>query len=160
MKKLYEPNNNIRKIMLCNLGRSNFELSKFQAAINDFNEALRIDEADVSALLFRAKAHFKLEEFEDCIIDCEEILRLKQLEEVQKLMSDAKLSAARAKRGRNCYAVLGVSPGTSKAELKKAYHKLILAYHTDKNLKATALEKKKLERKFQEAQNAYNIAMF
>lgn len=156
--KIVDPNSEIQRAMLFNLGSANFKLSRFTAAKDNFTEALRLDESHVKSLIRRAECHFKLKEFEDCIVDCEEVLRLKPSEVVQKLMNDAKFSVSVSK-GCNAYTILDVKSKASKAEIKKAFHKLSLMYHSDKNPKATAVEKKKLERKFLEAQKAYNFAM-
>ncbi|WP_185855573.1 molecular chaperone DnaJ [Blattabacterium cuenoti] len=51
------------------------------------------------------------------------------------------------------YEILGVSRNSSKEEIKKAYRKLAIKYHPDKNLD----NKKKAEEKFKEAAEAYEI---
>ena len=53
---------------------------------------------------------------------------------------------------RDYYEVLGVSKGVSEAELKKAYRKLAMKYHPDRNKGDADAEKK-----FKEAAEAYEI---
>ena len=53
---------------------------------------------------------------------------------------------------RDYYEVLGVTKGVSEAELKKAYRKLAMKYHPDRNKGDADAEKK-----FKEAAEAYEI---
>ena len=53
---------------------------------------------------------------------------------------------------RDYYEVLGVNKGSSDAEIKKAYHKLAMKYHPDKNP-----GDKEAEEKFKEANEAYEV---
>ena len=55
-------------------------------------------------------------------------------------------------RERDYYEVLGVSKNVTNDELKKAYRRLALKYHPDKNQ-----GDKEAERKFKEAANAYKV---
>lgn len=53
---------------------------------------------------------------------------------------------------KNPYEVLGVARDASDADIKKAYHKLVLKYHPDKNPGDTSAEEK-----FKEVNNAFDI---
>ncbi len=52
---------------------------------------------------------------------------------------------------RDYYEVLGVGRNSDEAEIKKAFRKLALEYHPDRNTSADATEK------FREAQEAYSV---
>ena len=53
---------------------------------------------------------------------------------------------------KNPYEVLGVARDASDADIKKAYHKLVMKYHPDKNP-----GDKSAEEKFKEVSSAYEI---
>ncbi len=53
---------------------------------------------------------------------------------------------------KDLYGILGVSKSASKDELKKAYRKLAMKYHPDRNP-----DNKEAEVKFKEAKEAYEI---
>ena len=57
-----------------------------------------------------------------------------------------------ANNKRDYYEVLGVSKGADKSEIKKAYRKLAVKYHPDKNPGDAAAEEK-----FKEAAEAYSV---
>lgn len=141
-------------MLLCNLGLANMNLRDYKIAIDNFNEALRLNECHVKSLRKRAEAHYALQEYEDCLIDCEEALKFEASREVTKLINDANLASKRRKDV-SSWEVLGVAFNASDTDFKTAYHKLSLLYHCDKHPCATAVEKKKLKRKFLEVKEAY-----
>lgn len=152
-----EVDSSNKKVVSCilyNRGCTNFELRCFLEAFNDFSEALKIDQTHAKCLYKRAKTHFKLLEFEDCIIDCEESLRLESSDLTKQLLSDAKFNSTIAKK-KSEYTILGVTPADTNEDVKKAFRRLSLQFHSDKHPNATAIDKKKLERKFQEVKSAY-----
>lgn len=53
------------------------------------------------------------------------------------------------------YQILGVTKDMSFAEIRSSYRKLVLKYHPDRNKDASEDEKKKLARRFQQIQEAY-----
>ena len=53
---------------------------------------------------------------------------------------------------KNPYEVLGVARDASDTDIKKAYHKLVMQYHPDKNP-----GDKSAEEKFKEVNNAFDI---
>jgi molecular chaperone DnaJ len=55
------------------------------------------------------------------------------------------------------YEILGISKGSSEAEIKKAYRKAAMKYHPDKFSNASEDEKKEAESKFKEVNDAYQV---
>lgn len=58
---------------------------------------------------------------------------------------------------RDYYEVLGVSKQATEEEIKKAYRKLAIKYHPDRQHDKTEAEKKEAEEKFKEAAEAYSV---
>ena len=58
---------------------------------------------------------------------------------------------------RDYYEVLGVDKNATADDLKKAYRKLAVQYHPDKQQGKSDAEKKEAEEKFKEAAEAYNV---
>ncbi|KAK3283068.1 hypothetical protein CYMTET_9221 [Cymbomonas tetramitiformis] len=57
------------------------------------------------------------------------------------------------------YEILGVPVGTSKADCKKAYRKLIVIWHPDKHQTKSDADRARAEKKFKEIQEAYDRLM-
>ncbi|MES9848735.1 MAG: DnaJ domain-containing protein, partial [Candidatus Thiodiazotropha sp.] len=55
---------------------------------------------------------------------------------------------------RDYYEVLGVNKNASEADIKKAYRRLAMKYHPDRNTGDAAVE---AEEKFKEAKEAYEV---
>lgn len=58
---------------------------------------------------------------------------------------------------RDYYEVLGVDKGASSADIKKAYRKIAIKYHPDRQGDKSDAEKKEAEEKFKEAAEAYSV---
>ena len=58
---------------------------------------------------------------------------------------------------RDYYEVLGVGRDASASDIKKAYRKLAIQYHPDKQHDKSDAEKKEAEEKFKEAAEAYSV---
>ena len=58
---------------------------------------------------------------------------------------------------RDYYEVLGVDKNATDEELKKAYRKVAMKYHPDRQTDKSEAEKKEAEEKFKEAAEAYDV---
>ncbi|MBO4815050.1 MAG: DnaJ domain-containing protein, partial [Muribaculaceae bacterium] len=58
---------------------------------------------------------------------------------------------------RDYYEVLGVNKNATDDELKKAYRKMAIKYHPDRQQNKSEAEKKEAEEKFKEAAEAYDV---
>jgi DnaJ family protein C protein 7 len=161
----YEHDNvKIKLKALVGRAKFNFKIFQYRDAFEDCSLALKLHIPDLSngyytkALLLRAKIHIHNEEFDFAIIDCDEILRLSKdatrKTEAENLKSDAKSKSAH-QATRNHFDILQVPRNAPFAVIKEAFRNLSKQYHSDKHPDATPLEKKKLEKKFQEIRTAY-----
>lgn len=137
---------------------TNHYLRDYKEAYADYTEALKINNGLDAALSGRAFSHYHLNELEDCLIDCEELLKLeshKNRNVIANLAENAKLQL-RQKKPRNNFSILGIPLNATIDEIKTAFRKLSLLYHSDKNPNATFIDQRKLRRRFQEIKVAYD----
>lgn len=134
----------------------NTKLGNLRDAVTDCNEALKINEKYLKAILKRAKLHYDLEKYDDCVRDYETALKMEKSVEIKNLLKDAKLQLKRSKR-KDYYKILGVGKDASEDEIKKAYRKRALVHHPDRHSNATEEEKKEQEIKFKEVGEAYAV---
>ncbi|EPY52636.1 DNAJ/TPR domain-containing protein DNAJC7 family protein [Schizosaccharomyces cryophilus OY26] len=128
------------------------KLKKPEEALNDSNKALEIDSGYVKGFKTRAKAHEALEQWEDAVRDIQSAIDLDSgdsslRQELRRLQLELKKS-----QRKDHYKILGVSKNATDAEIKKAYRKMALVYHPDKNA-----GDEKAEAKFKEIGEAYGI---
>jgi tetratricopeptide (TPR) repeat protein len=58
------------------LGNREYKGGDYNKAINYYNKAIEIDQADPSYFSNRAICYYNLNRFEDCIMDCDHALRI------------------------------------------------------------------------------------
>lgn len=91
-------NKDINSKLYYNRALVNTKLGNIREAIKDCNDALKINEQYVKALLKRAKCHYDLESFEDSVKDYEAALKLEKTMEIKNALKDAKLQLKKSKR--------------------------------------------------------------
>lgn len=104
-----DPTNlNVVAKMLCYRGFSYYNSGRLDEALEDFAEALSINEAHSEALYHRASIHFDNEEFAKCIIDCEAALSAEVHVGTQRLLKAAQTSL-KLNHKRRCFEILDPS---------------------------------------------------
>lgn len=132
-------------------------LGNNHTAIADCTLALQINSKYVKALKLRAKCYFVIECFYGCIRDYKEILILEQSREVANLLKYAQDKLYKKSQKKNHYKILEIESDATGEEIKKAYRRLALAYHPDRNFNSTDDEKRELENMFKEVGMAFAI---
>lgn len=169
-------------------GNADYKARRWQAAIDKYTEALRVDPANKATnaklLQNRALCYKNIKEYEKSVSDCEEALRLdpsytkarktkatalgaaekwedavrewKAIAEadpsdasIQREVRKAELELKKSQR-KDYYKILEVSKDADDNTIKKAYRKLAIKYHPDKNL-----GNEEAEAKFKDISEAY-----
>lgn len=148
-------NKTINAILYSNRALALMKLNKNQEALSDCNKSLELNDKYVKSYLRRAEIKMKLGEFDQAVNDYYKIKEIDPSQNVNNLIKTAQLEAQKAKR-KDYYKILEVEKTATDAEIRKAYRKLALIWHPDKNNESD--EKKKIaEKKFKEIAEAYSV---
>ncbi|XP_020585832.1 dnaJ protein P58IPK homolog B [Phalaenopsis equestris] len=129
------------------------KLGRGKDAVNSCTEALNIDEELAEALAQRGEAKLILEDWEGAVEDLQAAAK-KSPEDmnIREALHRAEKALKLSKR-KDWYKILGVSKTASIAEIKRAYKKLALQWHPDKNVE----NREEAETKFREIAAAYEV---
>lgn len=107
--------------------------------------------------LRRADGYLKTEKYEEAVRDYELASKLKPEDRsVKEALRNAKKQLEMSKR-KDYYKILGCQRSASEVEIKKAYRKMALLYHPDKQQGLCDEEKSIAEGKFKEVTEAYEV---
>ncbi|KAI4318885.1 hypothetical protein MLD38_032542 [Melastoma candidum] len=122
-------------------------------ALSSCSDALNIDGELTEALVQRGEAKLLLEDWEGVVEDRKVAAQHspQDMSIRESLMKAEK--ALKMSRRKDWYKILGVSKTASVAEIKRAYKKLALQWHPDKNVD----DREKAENKFREIAAAYEV---
>lgn len=127
-------------------------LKRPEEALSDSDNALAIDSSYLKGLKVRAKAHEALEKWEEAVRDVQSAIELDASDaNLRQELRRLQLELKKSKR-KDHYKILGVSKEATDIEIKKAYRKLALVYHPDKNA-----GNPEAEARFKEVGEAYTI---
>ncbi|XP_075487081.1 dnaJ protein P58IPK homolog [Primulina tabacum] len=132
--------------VLVKLGRGN-------DAVTSCTEVLEIDGDSVEALRQRGEAKLLIEDWEGAVADLKSAYeKSPQDMNIREALMRAEKSLKLSQR-KDWYKILGISKTASMSEIKKAYKKLALQWHPDKNVD----NREEAEAKFREIAAAYEI---
>jgi len=136
-----------------NRAATQMRLKQWQGAFNDCGAAIIREPDYVKAYSRRAQCALGLERYRDAIRDYERILEMDRgNKEAKEGLRAAQLEQKKAGR-KNYYKILGVPKTAKEKEIKKAYRKLALRWHPDKNNDNL----KEAEAKFKDINEAYSV---
>ncbi|KFK24764.1 hypothetical protein AALP_AA8G022000 [Arabis alpina] len=127
-------------------------LGRGKDGLSSCNEALNIDPELIEAFHQRGEAKLLLEDWEGAVEDLKHAAQSSQDHEIHEALGRAEKALKMSKR-KDWYKILAVSKTASIAEIKKAYKKLALQWHPDKNVG----NREEAENKFREIAAAYEI---
>lgn len=119
--------------ILQNRALCSMRLKKYQDAIGDCDQAVKLDASYIKAKRTRAKALGESGKWEDAVKDLKSILESNPEEPgLQKEIRNAEMELKKSKR-KDYYKILGVEKDAADSEIKKAYRKKAIVEHPDKN---------------------------
>ncbi|KAK1561979.1 hypothetical protein Q3G72_004233 [Acer saccharum] len=129
------------------------KLGRGKDALSSCSEALNIDEELIDALVQRGEAKLLTEDWEGAVADLKAAAQKSPQDmNIREALMRAEKALKMSKR-KDWYKILGVSKVASISEIKRAYKKLALQWHPDKNVD----NREEAEAKFQEIAAAYEV---
>ena len=125
-------------------------------ALKDVDEAIKNNPNYATAYIRRALLYEEFKMFDDAKSD---LSKAKELDpnnaKIEGYINEANQKADSA-RNRDYYKILGLERNATQDEIKKAYRKLALKYHPDRNSESEQ-SKKIAQRKFEDVSDAYSV---
>ena len=126
-------NKDMNSKILQNRAQAFINLKEYDSAVQDCSEALRLDPDYLKALKMRAKAYGGAENWEEAVRDYKSVAEKNPGEKgIQEDIRKAEFELKKAQR-KDYYKILGVGKDATDHEIKKAYRKMAIVYHPDKN---------------------------
>ncbi|KAJ4970553.1 hypothetical protein NE237_003652 [Protea cynaroides] len=149
-----DPNHSAHNVHLhLGLCKALVKLGRGKDALGSCTEALNFDEELIEALVQRGEAKLLVEDWEGAVEDLKAAAQKSPQDmNIREALMKAERSLKLSKR-KDWYKILGVSRTASISEIKRAYKKLALQWHPDKNVD----NREEAEAKFREIAAAYEV---
>ena len=153
----FDPENkNFISIILTNRALCLKKQGKNMEALKDVDEAIKNNPNYATAYIRRALIYEEFKMFDDAKSDLSKAKELYPSNpKIEGYINEANQKADSA-RNRDYYQILGLNKSATPEEIKKAYRKLALKYHPDRNSESEQ-SKKIAQRKFEDVSDAYSV---
>lgn len=141
----------VRSLLHSNRASTHFAMKKYEEALADCEAALQYDNTMLKALRTKARSLQQLERWEECIQTFKAALEISDDRNVRVELQSAELEFRKSQR-KDYYKILGIEKTASAAEIRKAYRKMALLHHPDKNT-----ENLQAEEQFKKVSEAYEV---
>lgn len=149
-------NSNYNSQILLNTAICQVKLGQNEEAIKSLNLAIKYNPKYAKAYVKRGEVRLAMEEYNEAIRDFSDAAEHDPSGfNVQAKMKDAQDKAKKAKR-KDYYKILGVDKNATDPEINKAYKKLALKWHPDKNSQ-TEESREKAEKMIKDLNEAKNV---
>jgi DnaJ family protein C protein 7 len=153
----FDPNNKkFNSLILANRALCYQKLKKNEEALRDSNQSIKLNPFYARGYIKRGNVYMELNMFDDARADFQKAKDLDpNVTGVDGYLNEANQKAEKARK-RDYYAILGVDKNADEREIKKAYKKMAMKYHPDRNSE-TEESKKMAEKKFIDVNDAYSV---
>ena len=153
----FDPTNKkFNSLILANRALCYQKLNKHKEALRDSNQSIKLNPYYARGYVKRGNVYMELKMYDDAKLDFQKAKELDPtVSGVEGFLNDAKNQAEKARK-RDYYAILGIDKNASEQEIKKAYKKMAMKYHPDRNAESEET-KKMAEKKFIDVNDAYSV---
>ena len=153
----FDPQNKkFNSLILANRALCYQKLNKNKEALHDSNQSIKLNPYYARGYIKRGNVYMELKMYDDARADFQKAKELDpNVTGVEGYLNDAKNQAEKARK-RDYYAILGVDKNANEHEIKRAYKKMAMKYHPDRNAESEET-KKMAEKKFIDVNDAYSV---
>ena len=153
----FDPQNKkFNSLILANRALCYQKLNKNTEALRDSNQSIKLNPYYARGYVKRGNVYMELKMYDDARADFQKAKELDpSVSGVEGFLNDANKKAEKARK-RDYYAILGIDRNASEHEIKKAYKKMAMKYHPDRNSESEET-KKMAEKKFIDVNDAYSV---
>ena len=153
----FDPNNKkFNSLILANRALCYQKLNKNVEALRDSNQSIKLNPFYARGYIKRGNVYMELKMFDDARADFQKAKDLDpNVAGVEGYLNDANKNAEKARK-RDYYAILEIDKNADEKEIKRAYKKMAMKYHPDRNSESEE-SKKMAEKKFIDVNDAYSV---